>query len=146
MNNKKGFTLVELLVVIAIIGILSTVAVVNLSSARDKAKVASVKGSLSAIVSTITLCNNSDTSIVNGASPLVTCPALGMPVTWVEGGILCNAAGISATWPDMADNGYHGAGSSWICYNDRVAGTFAITATASDRNHTVILCTHTGCQ
>lgn len=37
-NNKKGFTLIELLVVIAIIGILSTLAVVALNTARAKAR------------------------------------------------------------------------------------------------------------
>lgn len=36
--NQKGFTLIELLVVIAIIGILSTVAMTSLNSARVKAR------------------------------------------------------------------------------------------------------------
>jgi len=37
-KNKKGFTLIELLVVIAIIGLLSTLAVVALNSARSKSR------------------------------------------------------------------------------------------------------------
>ncbi|PLX27375.1 hypothetical protein C0583_03615 [Candidatus Parcubacteria bacterium] len=37
-TNQKGFTLIELLVVIAIIGLLSTMAVISLNSARAKAR------------------------------------------------------------------------------------------------------------
>lgn len=38
MRKNKGFTLIELLVVIAIIGLLSTLAVVSLNSARQKSR------------------------------------------------------------------------------------------------------------
>lgn len=38
MTKHKGFTLIELLVVIAIIGLLSTLAVISLSTARGKAR------------------------------------------------------------------------------------------------------------
>jgi len=51
MLNKKqqGFTLIELLVVIAIIGILSSVVLASLNTAREKANQASVQSNLKTI-------------------------------------------------------------------------------------------------
>ena len=48
-KNKWGFTLVELLVVIAIIGVVSSMAVVNLNSARAKARDARRKADIANI-------------------------------------------------------------------------------------------------
>lgn len=64
--KQKGFTLVELLVVIAIIGILSTVAIVNLNSARDKAKFAAAQAAMAQMSTPMILCLDDE---VGGGSP-----------------------------------------------------------------------------
>ena len=67
-NKKRGFTLIELLVVIAIIGILSSVVLASLNSARTKGKDASAKASIASVRSSAEVYYNGSGANTYGAA------------------------------------------------------------------------------
>jgi prepilin-type N-terminal cleavage/methylation domain-containing protein len=52
-NTTKGFTLIELMVVIAIIGLLSSIVLVSLKSARDKANTQKIRSDMKALITAL---------------------------------------------------------------------------------------------
>ncbi len=87
---KKGFTLIELLIVIAIIGILAAIVLVSLNSARQKAKNAAVKSSISSTVPAAILCMDDNED-------------LSAPTANTGGGNIC--ANSDGVWPALDPSG-----------------------------------------
>ncbi len=143
MNKQKGFTLVELLVVIAIIGILSTVAVVNLNSARHKAKVASLEGSMKAMIPAIILCFNEGNDIYDGAGGV--CDIFTNSGYWEPGALMCQSP--AANWPNVWDIDNNITTSA--CDGDKDTGEFLFEATvpraAAFGGGTTVTCSQDGC-
>jgi len=61
-NWVSGFTLIELLVVVAIIGILASVVIASLNTARDKSRVASIKSTLKNMIAQAEILNIDSTA------------------------------------------------------------------------------------
>ena len=68
MKKQRGFTLIELLVVIAIIGLLSTLAVVALNNARQKARDARRVSDIKQIQTALELYYNDENGYPDGSA------------------------------------------------------------------------------
>lgn len=105
-NFKKGFTLIELLVVIAIIGILSSIVLASLSSARTKGEDAAIKANLANMRAQAELYYSNNN---NYGATVSTC-AGGIFATTTTGGLL---ALVDATEVRSTDVDCNSDGSNW---------------------------------
>jgi len=81
IKQNKGFTLIELLVVISLIGILATLVIANMNSARERARDATRKSDLRNIQTALRLYYNDIGRYPAGASTLTACGTVATPVT-----------------------------------------------------------------
>ncbi len=141
-NTKKGFTLIELLVVIAIIGILSSVVLASLNTARNKGADAAIKGNLSGIRAQAELeyDTNNDYDTVCGANGATQntqiSQAMAAATNAGSGSVVCGepASGAANAWALSAQLKANTA--QYFC----VDSTGKATTTASQIAATAVVC------
>lgn len=139
--NKKGFTLIELLVVIAIIGILSSIALVNLNSARQKARLAAAEGSMSALVPGVVLCHDEGVDLTVSDTAKTACAGAQLPIAGQE---ICVSTPLATigTWPTLPGDWVYNAD----CNSADTAGTFTYSVDSATDCVGGILCNESqGC-
>jgi prepilin-type N-terminal cleavage/methylation domain-containing protein len=139
---KKGFTLIELLVVIAIIGILSAVAIINLTDARKKAQVAATEAALSQVATAMVLCLDAEAQDAAGVT-FAADTANGSPpaVGPADGMVVCTAAA-DAKFPTLKNNYTWGKGATnWTYSATNMTWTFCAANSSLDD----IVCNQDGC-
>ncbi len=116
MHKIKGFTLIELLVVIAIIGILSSVVLASLNTARDKGADAAIKSDLAGIRSQAEIYFDTNANYGADTADCVTAGTIFVDDANIAAAI-AHASTTAANPPTcLADDGTAGAGtdaSSW---------------------------------
>lgn len=135
-NLQKGFTLIELLVVIAIIGILSSVVLASLTTARSKGTDAAIQAAMSNMRAQAELYygNNSSYGTTTAATTAGNCTAAGTVFA-----APANASGLAGLLADVASkNGGTLGTSKVVCsHNANPATAWAVIASTTNGSYCV---------
>lgn len=113
---KRGFTLIELLVVIAIIGILASVVLASLNTARDKGSDAAAKGAMSQLRSQAELFYDSGRTYVGmcASAPVLAIRANAQANAYNQNATLCNES-LTAWAAEVDLKSANGSGNRYFC-------------------------------
>ena len=147
IKADRGFTLIELLVVIAIIGILSSVVLASLNTARNRGADAAIKSNLANARSEAELFYDSTTPpSYEGACALTGANRIGDSVNAAEnaydGSVTAYADSTASTWSTAQCHDSAGAWAAWVPLKASVSGSivaYCVDSLGSAKQVTAVL-------